>query len=230
MTISRGCSSASSRSRQNAQSSCSAASASGRRGRRRPGPDSSVSPRRSRRSRRTRPRRARASGGASGRRARATAAAPRPRRCPAPGRRDTRAARRPARARAATRAGSRPRRRRGSGRVSRWSEAIATGTIGFLKRWTTLFSFPNPVNETSARLVAGVGRGARACSTIAFQQGWLLPVLAYGFVARVLTGPTLSPLGLLATRSVTPRLPRAPPLLAGAGEAVRAGDRRRCSP
>jgi hypothetical protein len=31
-------------------------------------------------------------------------------------------------------------------------------------------------------------------------------VLAYGFVARVLTGPKLSPLGLLATRVVTPRL------------------------
>jgi len=42
--------------------------------------------------------------------------------------------------------------------------------------------------------------------TVAFQQGWLLPVLAYGFLARVLTGPKLSPLGLLATRVVTPRL------------------------
>ena len=31
-------------------------------------------------------------------------------------------------------------------------------------------------------------------------------VLAYGFVARVLTGPTLSPLGQLVTRVVTPAL------------------------
>jgi len=31
-------------------------------------------------------------------------------------------------------------------------------------------------------------------------------VLAYGFVARVLAGPTLSPLALVATRIVTPRL------------------------
>ena len=69
----------------------------------------------------------------------------------------------------------------------------------------TLFSFPNPVNETSARLVAGAV-AVLAVIAIAFQQGWLLPVLAYGFVARVLTGPTLSPLGLLATRVVTPRL------------------------
>jgi len=68
-----------------------------------------------------------------------------------------------------------------------------------------LFSFPNPVNETSARIVAGVVAGL-AVLTIAFQQGWLLPVLAYGFVARSLTGPTLSPLGLFATQVVTPRL------------------------
>ena len=70
---------------------------------------------------------------------------------------------------------------------------------------TELFSFPNPVNETSARTVAGVV-AVLAVVAVAFQQGWLLPVLAYGFVARALTGPTLSPLGQLATRVVTPRL------------------------
>jgi hypothetical protein len=69
-----------------------------------------------------------------------------------------------------------------------------------------LFSFPNPVNETSARLVAGAV-AVLAVLAIAFQQGWLIPVLAYGFVARALTGPKLSPLGLAATRFVTPRLP-----------------------
>jgi hypothetical protein len=68
-----------------------------------------------------------------------------------------------------------------------------------------LLSFPNPVNETSARLVAGAV-AALAVIAIAFQQGWLLPVLAYGFLARALTGPKLSPLGLIATRVVTPRL------------------------
>jgi len=68
-----------------------------------------------------------------------------------------------------------------------------------------LFSFPNPVNETSARLVAGVV-AVLAVVAIAFQQGWILPVLAYGFVARALTGPKLSPLALVATRVVTPRL------------------------
>jgi Domain of unknown function (DUF4395) len=69
-----------------------------------------------------------------------------------------------------------------------------------------LLSFPNPVNETSARTVAGVV-AMLSVVAVAFQQGWLLPVLAYGFVARALTGPTLSPLGLFATRVVTPRLP-----------------------
>ena len=68
-----------------------------------------------------------------------------------------------------------------------------------------LLSFPNPVNETSARVVAG-SVAVLSVLTIAFQQGWLIPVLAYGFLARALTGPTLSPLGQLATRVVTPRL------------------------
>jgi hypothetical protein len=72
-----------------------------------------------------------------------------------------------------------------------------------------LLSFPNPVNETSARTVAAVV-AVLAVVAVAFQQGWLLPVLAYGFVARALTGPTLSPLGQIATRLVTPRLPVAP--------------------
>jgi hypothetical protein len=69
----------------------------------------------------------------------------------------------------------------------------------------SFFSFPNPVNETSARLVAGAV-AVLCVLAIAFQQGWLLPVLAYGFLARVLTGPKLSPLALVATRVITPRL------------------------
>jgi hypothetical protein len=68
-----------------------------------------------------------------------------------------------------------------------------------------LFSFPNPVNETSARLVAGAV-ALIAMLAIAFQQGWLIPVLAYGFVARALSGRKLSPLAVLVTRVVTPRL------------------------
>jgi len=77
-----------------------------------------------------------------------------------------------------------------------------------------LFSFPNPVNEVSARLVAG-GVLVMCVLTIVVDQPWLLLVIAYGFVARVLTGPTLSPLGQLATRVLTPNLPFAPKEVAG---------------
>jgi hypothetical protein len=69
----------------------------------------------------------------------------------------------------------------------------------------SLFSFPNPVNEVSARLVAG-GVLVMTLVTISFDLKWATAVLAYGFVARVLTGPSLSPLGQFMTRVVTPRL------------------------
>jgi Domain of unknown function (DUF4395) len=69
-----------------------------------------------------------------------------------------------------------------------------------------LLTFPNPVNEVSARLVAG-GVVALTLVILVGRQPWLTAVLAYGFVARVLAGPTLSPLGQFVTRVVTPRLP-----------------------
>jgi uncharacterized protein DUF4395 len=73
----------------------------------------------------------------------------------------------------------------------------------------SVFSFPNPVNEVSARLVAA-GVVILGVLTIALDQPWLTAVIAYGFVARVLTGPTLSPLGQLVTRAITPSLPLTP--------------------
>ena len=66
--------------------------------------------------------------------------------------------------------------------------------------------FPNPVNELSARLVA-LGVVAMALATIAFDLEWMTLVLAYGFVARVIAGPRLSPLALFVTRVITPALP-----------------------
>ncbi|HZZ97328.1 MAG TPA: DUF4395 domain-containing protein [Jatrophihabitantaceae bacterium] len=74
-----------------------------------------------------------------------------------------------------------------------------------------MFGFPNPVNEKAARTVAaGV---ALVCVltlvlTLAGLDGWIWMTvpLAYGFLARVATGPKLSPLGQLATRVVAPRL------------------------
>ncbi|CAN5531465.1 DUF4395 domain-containing protein [soil metagenome] len=68
-----------------------------------------------------------------------------------------------------------------------------------------LFSFPDPVNETSARVVAA-GVVAMAVTFLVVREGWVLVPLVYGFAARVLTGPTLSPLGQLATRGITPWL------------------------
>ena len=74
-----------------------------------------------------------------------------------------------------------------------------------------LIGFPNPVNELAARTVAaGVLLLAALTIVLATTVGtgtlWLTALLAYGFLARVLTGPRLSPLGQLATRVVAPRL------------------------
>lgn len=77
-----------------------------------------------------------------------------------------------------------------------------------------LIGFPDPVNEVSARLVA-TGVVLMAVATIAFDLRWATLVLAYGFLARVLTGPTLSPLGQLVTRVLTPRLPFEPKYVPG---------------
>ncbi len=76
-----------------------------------------------------------------------------------------------------------------------------------MARWGTgdLFSFPDPVNEKAARTVAA-GVVVMCAAAIAARQPWLLVVVAAGFWARVLTGPTLSPLGRLATSVVAPAL------------------------
>lgn len=68
-----------------------------------------------------------------------------------------------------------------------------------------IFGFPNPVNETSARIVAA-GAVTMSVLFMVTQNGWVLLPLTYGFLARVLTGPTLSPLGRLSTQVITPRL------------------------
>ena len=71
--------------------------------------------------------------------------------------------------------------------------------------WSRVFSFPHPVNEVAARLVAGMVL-VLGLAIILLDQAWLMGFLAYGFLARVLTGPTLSPMGLLATRVLVPVL------------------------
>ena len=84
-----------------------------------------------------------------------------------------------------------------------------------------IFSFPDPVNEVAARFVAG-GVVLMSTMAIAFELRWMLVVLAYGFLARTLTGPTLSPLGQFVTRAAIPYVriwPRSSP-------ARRSGSRR----
>ena len=71
---------------------------------------------------------------------------------------------------------------------------------------TQRFPFPDPVDEVSARLVAG-GVVGLAGATLLLDRPWLLAPMAYGFGARVLAGPAFSPLGLLVTKVVRPRLP-----------------------
>ena len=73
-------------------------------------------------------------------------------------------------------------------------------TVSKLK---TVFSFPNPVNEVAARMVAGMVV-ALSLAIIFTDQSWLMFLLAYGFLARVATGPTLSPMGQFATRVLVP--------------------------
>ena len=77
-----------------------------------------------------------------------------------------------------------------------------------------LFSFPHPVNEKAARTVAAV---VALTTLLILVSGWrwLLVPLAYGFVARVLTGPTLSPLGALAQKVIAPRLLGEPTYVSG---------------
>ena len=75
----------------------------------------------------------------------------------------------------------------------------------------TLFSFPNPVNDYAARMVALFV----VALALAFQitgNDYILIFLAYGFAARTLTGPSLSPIGQLVTRVLIPllRIPNKP--------------------
>ena len=70
---------------------------------------------------------------------------------------------------------------------------------------TKRFPFPNPANETSARLVAA---GVVLISTafLLTNSTLILVALTYGFAARVAAGPAFSPLALFVTRVVTPKL------------------------
>ena len=74
-----------------------------------------------------------------------------------------------------------------------------------MTRMTKRFPFPNPANETSARLVAA---GVVLISAFFLLTNSILVLIAltYGFAARVAAGPVFSPLALFVTRIVTPKL------------------------
>src|SRR3954447_12362086 len=68
-----------------------------------------------------------------------------------------------------------------------------------------VLSFPRTVNEKAARVVAGCVALIGLVALVA-PAPWLLVPLALGFWARMLAGPSLSPLALFATRVVAARL------------------------
>jgi len=74
-----------------------------------------------------------------------------------------------------------------------------------------VFGFPRIINEKAARTVAAVV-AITSLVAVAADAQWLLIPLAYGFWARVLTGPKLSPLAQFATKVAAPRLGREKPV------------------
>ena len=95
-----------------------------------------------------------------------------------------------------------------------------------IKNLTEFFTFPNPVNEVSARLVA---LGVFVISIISVILMYLnifqnlpnlypliiLSLIIYGFIARVISGPKISPLALLVTKIIVPNLSLKEKLVAG---------------
>jgi hypothetical protein len=76
------------------------------------------------------------------------------------------------------------------------------------------FTFPDPVNEVAVRVTAA-GVALMALTAIVLRRPEPLIVLTYGFLARAAAGPRLSPLALLSTRVITPRLHTPPRLVPG---------------
>lgn len=73
-----------------------------------------------------------------------------------------------------------------------------------------IFTFPNPVNDNAARVVAG-GVLVLALITLISGWHWLILLLVVGFAARAAAGPRFSLLGRLATQVIAPRLGPAKP-------------------
>jgi hypothetical protein len=83
---------------------------------------------------------------------------------------------------------------------------LTTGTTPpLLRPRPSLFAFPHPVNDNAARVVAA-GVAILALTALVTGWLWLIPLLAVGFAARVLSGPRFSLIGRLATQVIAPRL------------------------
>ena len=95
--------------------------------------------------------------------------------------------------------------------------------------WRKVFAFPNPVNEYSARITAGlvvVLSLVTLVTGLLTGFGWGLGVIAAGFWLRVLFGPRISPFGD-ALGQGPHAAARQDPAGRRAAEALCAGHRRR---
>lgn len=75
--------------------------------------------------------------------------------------------------------------------------------------WRKVFAFPNPVNEYSARITAGLVVALSLVTLVTgllTGVGWGLGVIAVGFWLRLLFGPRISPFGILSVKVLTPLL------------------------
>jgi len=68
-----------------------------------------------------------------------------------------------------------------------------------------VFSFPETINEYAARIVAGFVV-IMALAYLYSHNIYLLAFMVYGFFARVVAGPSLSPIAILVTKIIIPQM------------------------
>jgi len=68
-----------------------------------------------------------------------------------------------------------------------------------------IFSFPERINEYAARMVAGF-IFIFALTYLYSHNIYVLAFMMYGFFARVMAGPSLSPIALLVTKIIIPKM------------------------
>ena len=72
-------------------------------------------------------------------------------------------------------------------------------------RSASVLAYPQTLNEKASRVIGGVVAVTLLIALLT-RAHWLAVPVAYGYWARVLAGPKLSPLGRLATDVIAPRL------------------------